>query len=118
MALRPLTGILHIPPLLSARSTPGGATPEAILRVSSRPGIGSADERVRFCITFDPDGLFSRDTGNERSCQETLSGNVGRLFCRHFLHRLHLLEAIRVGLPSIRISYASDRNDCAEPDPR
>src|SRR6266568_2531265 len=47
--------------LLSARSIPGGATPEPILLVSVCSAIGSADERTRFCVTFDPDGLFSRD---------------------------------------------------------
>jgi len=47
--------------LLSARSTPGGATPELILFVSAFPAIGCADERVHFCVTFNPDGFFSRD---------------------------------------------------------
>src|SRR5436190_9868536 len=47
--------------LRSARSIPGGVTREPIPLHSARPAIGFADERVRFCVTFDPDGLFSRD---------------------------------------------------------
>ena len=44
------------------RSTRSGVIPEPILFVSARPGTGCADERVHFCVTFEPDGLFSRDT--------------------------------------------------------
>ena len=42
------------------RSIRSGVIPEPILLVSPRPGIGCADERVHFCVIFDPDGLFSR----------------------------------------------------------
>jgi hypothetical protein len=48
--------------LLSARSTPRSAVPESILLVSLCPALGCADARVRFGVTFDPDGVFSRDT--------------------------------------------------------
>jgi hypothetical protein len=47
--------------LLSARSIPGGVTPEPILLVSTRSTKGCADEQVRLCVTFNPDGLFSID---------------------------------------------------------
>src|SRR6266581_1300428 len=40
-----------------------GMTPEPILLVSPRPAIGCSDDRIRFCATFNPDGLFSRDRG-------------------------------------------------------
>ena len=43
------------------RSICSGVIPEPIRLVSSRPAIGCADERVRFGVTFEPDGLFSRD---------------------------------------------------------
>src|SRR6266446_5852245 len=51
--------------LRSARSIPGGVTREPIPLHSARPAIGCADERVRFCVTFDPDGLFSRDRSSD-----------------------------------------------------
>ena len=49
--------------LHSTRSIPSGATPEPILLGLARPAMGCADERVRFCVTLDLDGLFSRDNG-------------------------------------------------------
>src|SRR5437867_5114171 len=49
--------------LRSTRSIPGGVTPEPILLVSVCPTVGCPDERVRFRVTFDPDGFFSRDRG-------------------------------------------------------
>jgi hypothetical protein len=52
-------GRLH---LLSARSIFGGQTPEALPLVSARLAIGCAEERVRFCVTLDPDGFFSRES--------------------------------------------------------
>src|SRR5437773_7367614 len=48
--------------LLSARSAPGGTTPEPILLASACPATACAEEHVRFCLTFDRDGLFSRDS--------------------------------------------------------
>jgi len=51
-------------PLPSARSIPGGVTPEPILLVSAFPIMRCAGEQVPFCVTFDSDGLFSSDKGD------------------------------------------------------
>src|SRR5712692_6012055 len=47
--------------LLLAPVDPRRRAPEPILLVSACPTIGCADERVRFCVTFDPDEFVSRD---------------------------------------------------------
>ena len=47
--------------LHSPWSMRSGMTPEPIPLVSARPAIGCSDERLRFSVAFDPDGLFSRD---------------------------------------------------------
>src|SRR5213594_2582600 len=47
--------------LLSTQSIPGGVTREPILLISACPATDCADESVRYCVDFDPDGLFSRD---------------------------------------------------------
>src|SRR2546425_292574 len=71
--------------LLSARSIPGGVTPEPIRLVSACPAKGCADERVGFSVTFGPDGLFSRDRGGrpeQAGCTPAWTAAVRRLRCR------------------------------------
>src|SRR2546426_8642241 len=51
----------------STRSTPGGEIPEPILLVSARPAMGCDQECVHLYSSFDPDGLFSRDTEPSRN---------------------------------------------------
>src|SRR2546427_174536 len=52
--------------LLSAPSIPGGVTPEPLVLVPTRSAMGSGHWRLRFCVTFGPDGLFSRDRTSGR----------------------------------------------------
>ncbi len=46
--------------LALTRSTLGVATPEPIRLVSTRAAMPRVEARVRFCVTFYPDGLFRR----------------------------------------------------------
>ena len=64
-------GRLHLP---SARSIPGGETPEPILLVSTRSAIGCGRERVHLYVTFEVDGLFLRDTIPLEQIEGTLVG--------------------------------------------
>src|SRR2546425_364577 len=68
--------------LLSARSAPGGTTPEPILLASSCPATACAEEHVRFCLTFDRDGLFSRDTCRKDLDAVAWASRTGPAFVR------------------------------------
>src|SRR5881397_945480 len=57
--------------LLSTRSTTGSATPEPILLVSTRSAMDCAQECVHLCVGFNPDGIFSRDTGTTGAVSRT-----------------------------------------------
>ena len=80
--------------LLSAPSTPGGMTPEPILLFSACPAIGDADERVRFCVTFNPDGLFTRDREYAPGNQEPQATKGGWSFRETQLEMLALFRQV------------------------
>ena len=64
--------------LLSTRSIPSRATPEPIRFISTRSAMRCADKRVRLSVTFDPDGLFSRDSDKDSVPPWLLSQAAGR----------------------------------------
>src|SRR5258707_7997285 len=89
------------------RSTRSGVIPEPILFVSARPGTGCADERVHFCVAFEPDGLFSRHRGSEATMSDPRSNALPE-----FQKTICVFVSRSTDWPLNRISTSSGRALC------